>query len=262
MAEFPELGHHCGFEGCQQLDFLPLECHYCQQTFCKEHLPFIQHSCNKKPDRVLSADECITVEGHKCSLDGCQRRELVPVLCGECRQQTCLDHRTPAQHNCPSLDVQAELALQCSQKDAALKEEVQLAKKEVEDQLARQLKVAKNRARAAKVQLMKLKSKAALAKRGLEIAQLERLHFLVKMPSGKEEVVVVSKEWSLGRVVDFTASLCSLKNTNNVPNTPKLRLVHDDNGMIDNNRLDSKLSCLVDKNELCDGQTLSIRYFD
>ncbi|XP_059488090.1 AN1-type zinc finger protein 1-like [Neocloeon triangulifer] len=262
MAELPNLGRHCGWSLCQQLDFLPLECRHCQLTFCKEHLPFASHACAKKPDRVLSADECRLAEGFECTFEGCQRRELVAVTCGQCQRQVCLDHRLPTQHNCPSVEIQAEINLEISKKEEALSKEISIAKKEVEEQLAKQLKAAKNRARAAKVQLMKLKSKASLAKRGLNIAQSERLHFLVKTPVGGEEVLVVSKEWSLGRVLDFTAEQCCTKNTNNVPNTPKLRLVQEDGTLIDENRLDSTTATLVEKGELCDGQTVVLRYFD
>jgi hypothetical protein len=132
----------------------------------------------------------------------------------------------------------------------------------VEEHLANQLRNAKNRARAAKVQLMKLKSKASIAKRGLNIAQQERVHLLVKVPEGGEgQVLVVSKEWSLGRVLDTAADLCSQKNTNNVPNTPKLRLVNEDLSLIDQNKLDSKVAKLIEAGEMCDGQTVLLKYF-
>jgi hypothetical protein len=129
--------------------------------------------------------------------------------------------------------------------------------------LAKQLKNAKNRTRAAKVQLMKLKSKASILKRGQQIAQVERVHFLVKSPDGGEgQVVVVSHLWSLGRVVDLAAELCTLKNSNNLPNTPKLRLLHDDESMIDENRLDGRVKELISKGELCDGESLLLKFFD
>lgn len=134
---------------------------------------------------------------------------------------------------------------------------------QVDELLAKQLKNAKNRARAAKVQLMKLKSKASILKRGQQIAQLERVHLLVKAPGGGEgQVVVVSHLWSLGRVVDLAAELCALKNTNNLPNTPKLRLLHDDESMIDENRLDSRVKELITKGELCDGESLLLQFFE
>jgi len=111
---------------------------------------------------------------------------------------------------------------------------------------------------------MKLKSRASVAKIGLQIAQLERVHLLVEVASGGGEgqVLVVSRQWSLGRVVDVAAERCALKNTNNLPNTPRLRLVHQDLSTIDENKLDAKLDALLEKGEVSDGETLLLQYFD
>eukprot|EP01100_Stratorugosa_tubuloviscum_P013586 TRINITY_DN689_c1_g1_i1.p1 TRINITY_DN689_c1_g1~~TRINITY_DN689_c1_g1_i1.p1 ORF type:complete len:183 (-),score=67.87 TRINITY_DN689_c1_g1_i1:146-694(-) len=43
--EFPNLGKHCEFEECQQLDFLPFKCNCCKKNFCLEHRTFESHNC-------------------------------------------------------------------------------------------------------------------------------------------------------------------------------------------------------------------------
>jgi AN1-type zinc finger protein 1 len=131
MAELPTIGRHCGWQACQQLDFLPLECKHCQLTFCKDHLPFSSHSCPKRPDRVLDASECHSVEGYGCKWQDCPKRELVAILCSQCSLQVCLDHRLANQHNCPSLKEQAEAAQKCVEKEEAFRKEAQLAKQQV-----------------------------------------------------------------------------------------------------------------------------------
>ena len=101
--EFPTLGKNCEYPDCFQLDFLPIKCKYCQKYFCTEHfLPDI-HSCSEfKALRVETAESVI--EAYKCSVPGCNKTELAPVLCNYCGLQICLLHRHQPDHQCQKLE--------------------------------------------------------------------------------------------------------------------------------------------------------------
>jgi hypothetical protein len=40
-----DVGDHCAFPECCQLDFLPFRCSGCGSTFCLEHRGCAQHRC-------------------------------------------------------------------------------------------------------------------------------------------------------------------------------------------------------------------------
>uniref|UniRef100_A0A8C3TUB5 ZFAND1-like ubiquitin-like domain-containing protein n=1 Tax=Catharus ustulatus TaxID=91951 RepID=A0A8C3TUB5_CATUS len=91
-------------------------------------------------------------------------------------------------------------------------------------------KGAKNSETAAKVALMKLKMHACGDK---SLPQTERIYFQVFLPKGSKEKskpMFFCSKWSIGKVVDFAASLASLKNDNNKSTSQKLRLCHTASG--------------------------------
>uniref|UniRef100_A0A8C0UHA9 ZFAND1-like ubiquitin-like domain-containing protein n=1 Tax=Cyanistes caeruleus TaxID=156563 RepID=A0A8C0UHA9_CYACU len=91
-------------------------------------------------------------------------------------------------------------------------------------------KGAKNSETAAKVALMKLKMHACGDK---SLPQTERIYFQVFLPKGNKEKskpMFFCSKWSIGKVVDFAASLASLKNDNNKSTSQKLRLCHTASG--------------------------------
>ncbi|XP_013776706.1 AN1-type zinc finger protein 2A-like isoform X2 [Limulus polyphemus] len=132
--EFPDLGEHCTDLTCNQLDFLPMKCDACSKIFCKDHFPYGQHNCEKAYQKDVQVPVCplcnkpvsvkrgeppdITVGEHidrdclsdpaakrkiytnRCSLKGCKQKELIPVICSQCKQNFCLKHRHPADHKC------------------------------------------------------------------------------------------------------------------------------------------------------------------
>ncbi|KGN53851.1 hypothetical protein Csa_019140 [Cucumis sativus] len=134
--EFPNLGKHCNFAECKQIDFLPFTCDCCHQVFCLEHRSYNRHSC-PKADRwdvtvvicplcakgvrlIPDQDPNITWEIHvntecdpsnydkvtkkkKCPVPGC--RELLTfsntIKCRDCSLDHCLKHRFGPDHKCP-----------------------------------------------------------------------------------------------------------------------------------------------------------------
>uniref|UniRef100_A0A8C0E0V8 Zinc finger AN1-type containing 2A n=2 Tax=Balaenoptera musculus TaxID=9771 RepID=A0A8C0E0V8_BALMU len=133
--EFPDLGKHCSEKTCKQLDFLPLECDACKQDFCKDHFTYAAHKCpfafkkdvqvpvcplcnspvpvkkDEIPDVVVGAHMdggCKRHPGrkkeeifsHRCSKEGCRRKEMLRVARAERRGAVCVQHRHPRDHGC------------------------------------------------------------------------------------------------------------------------------------------------------------------
>lgn len=55
--EFPELGKNCDKVGCNDLDFLPIKCQYCQKYFCTKHFLPQDHQCENYKSTDYSKDE-------------------------------------------------------------------------------------------------------------------------------------------------------------------------------------------------------------
>nr|CAG4649560.1 EOG090X0APF [Scapholeberis mucronata]SVE93788.1 EOG090X0APF [Scapholeberis mucronata] len=133
--EFPHLGKHCSEKSCNQLDFLPMKCDACEQTFCKDHVRYDLHKCEssyKKDIQVPVCPLCNTpvpwkrgeapdlavgdhidrdcqsdpakqkrkVFGNQCSMKGCKKKESIPIVCDQCRMNYCLRHRHTLDHSC------------------------------------------------------------------------------------------------------------------------------------------------------------------
>ncbi|KAI8093024.1 uncharacterized protein BX664DRAFT_328756 [Halteromyces radiatus] len=130
--EFPDLGKHCTFDDCSQLDFLPYTCYHCKKIYCQEHFKLDDHKCPSRQDPSLdirvptcpicnkpipgsrNEDPNIRVNRHiqrncaddetpsnLCRLKGCKARLLVPMNCGACGQAYCVKHRLEQDHQCP-----------------------------------------------------------------------------------------------------------------------------------------------------------------
>lgn len=126
---------------------------------------------------------------------------------------------------------------------------------------------------------MKLKSKA---KGEASTPVADRVYFAVYKPSGCEAkkldsnpaeqknfnddlsssvAVFVSKDWSLGRVIDSISNICNVKNDNNMGNVPKLRLFRELDGMcVDIRKMEIKLSELLTKEILLNGDRVVLEY--
>lgn len=134
--EFPHLGTHCSKNGCNKLDFLPIRCDACNQTFCNEHYNYVNHNCpnsykknnqvpvcplcnipipvgrGQQPDIVVGShidNDCLSdpaknqrrkVFTNRCSVKKCKTKELMEVTCNECGLNYCLKHRHPSDHQC------------------------------------------------------------------------------------------------------------------------------------------------------------------
>uniref|UniRef100_A0A8C8UQZ7 ZFAND1-like ubiquitin-like domain-containing protein n=1 Tax=Peromyscus maniculatus bairdii TaxID=230844 RepID=A0A8C8UQZ7_PERMB len=100
-----------------------------------------------------------------------------------------------------------------------------LVKDIIEVAVSKGRKGAKTSGTAAKVALMKLKMHADGEK---SLPQTERIYFQVYLPKGSKEksrAMFFCQRWSIGKVVDFAASLASLRNENN-KSTAKVMCSH------------------------------------
>ncbi|KAM9839643.1 AN1-type zinc finger protein 1 isoform 2-T2 [Aulostomus maculatus] len=252
MAEL-DIGKHCQIDSCHQKDFLPFVCDSCSGVFCLEHRSREAHSCSEEP----VAREPRPAGGstsHHCSFEDCKRKEVLPVTCPQCEKHFCLAHRHQDDHKCEKLEVQKP-------RMAATKELVQRIVESKDGSKRKGRRGAKNSATAAKVALMKLKLHAA-GDKGLP--QTERTYFQVYLPKESKDTsqpMFFCSKWSVGKVVDYAASLASLKNNNNVL-TAKLRLCHPETG--EALRMDDTLLSLLTCPEtpLHNGGNVILEYLD
>ncbi|XP_056677752.1 AN1-type zinc finger protein 2A-like [Monodelphis domestica] len=137
--EFPDLEKHCSEESCEQLDYFPLECDGCNKAFCKDHHKSSRHKCSdayKKDVQVPVCPLCRApvpvgrgkiadivvgkhMDGdckynpakekpkifiHRCSKEGCKKKEMFKLVCEQCQDNFCIKHRHPLAHNCKHRD--------------------------------------------------------------------------------------------------------------------------------------------------------------
>ena len=43
--ELPDLGKQCEVPSCKELDFLPIQCKFCDKIFCKKCASLVAHNC-------------------------------------------------------------------------------------------------------------------------------------------------------------------------------------------------------------------------
>ncbi|XP_006009269.1 AN1-type zinc finger protein 1 [Latimeria chalumnae] len=223
MAEL-DIGKQCSVGDCKQLDFLPLICDGCSQVFCLEHRSRDSHSCSEvslNKGCVKSTEKT----SYLCTYKECRTKEPLPVVCPFCEKHFCLGHRHQSDHECEKLDAAKPRMVATQQ----LVKEIVESKKAAPANKGR--KRAKNSETAAKVALMKLKMHAAGDK---SLPQTERVYFQVFLPKGskeKSQPMFFSCKWSIGKVVDYAASLAYLRNDNNISTAKKLRFCHAVSGI-------------------------------
>nr|XP_034980925.1 AN1-type zinc finger protein 1 [Zootoca vivipara] len=254
MAEL-EIGQHCEVEGCGQLDFLPFVCDGCSGVFCLQHRSRAEHGCS---EANLKSEE-VKPDHHKsflCTYKGCDGKELVPVLCPSCEKQFCFRHRHELDHECEKLEIPKPRMAVTQQ---LVKDIVDSKKKAT---VSKRGRGAKNSETAAKVALMKLKMHASGDK---SLVQTERIYFQVFLPKESKEKskpMFFSSNWSIGKVIDFAASLANLKNDNNKTTAKKLRLCHPTSG--EALPLDETLESWISSREspLNNGGNVILEYLD
>ncbi|XP_047375108.1 AN1-type zinc finger protein 1 isoform X3 [Sciurus carolinensis] len=203
-------------------DFLPFLCDGCSGIFCLEHRSRESHGC---PEVIINERlKTDKPKSYPCSFKNCVEKELVAVICPYCEKNFCLRHRHQSDHECEKLEIQKP---RMANTQKLVKDIIDSKKGETAN---KRRKGAKNSETAAKVALMKLKMHADGDK---SLPQTERIYFQVFLPKGSKEKskpMFFCHRWSIGKVIDFAASLASLKNDNNKLTAKKLRLCHITSG--------------------------------
>jgi hypothetical protein len=201
----------------------------------------------------------------KCNVQKCRRKEVLQLPCPGCKIHFCLAHRHMDLHSCSSLN-QTNPADKSKWQDEDRNKTNPVSK----DVMAKSRK-ARNKEMADKVQLMKIKSKAALCNLGNDIPTSERVYFIIKKISDcgagdvKQEaakhILVVSSNMSFGKVLDKAADLIKMINNNNIPGVRKLHFVTEEKQpVLPLTEFYQKVQYLLNQKIIYNGQTLFLSY--
>ncbi|XP_032106236.1 AN1-type zinc finger protein 1 isoform X1 [Sapajus apella] len=204
-------------------------------SLSKSFLPVMEYLLVTVISERLKTDQHTS---YPCSFKDCAERELVAVICLYCEKNFCLRHRHQSDHECEKLEIPKPrmAATQKLVKD--------IIDSKTGETASKRRKGAKSSETAAKVALMKLKMHADGDKSLPQMSNLklsifesanltERIYFQVFLPKGSKEKskpMFFCHRWSIGKAIDFAASLASLKNDNNKLTAKKLRLCHITSG--------------------------------
>jgi len=242
--EFPQLGKHCEFTGCQQLDFLPFQC-ACNKIFCLEHRNITAHKCTeietaiipqcplcnqiidikKGEDPNRKVDEHINkgcpdeqherTKSNQCTFGRCKNSEVIPILCNLCTKNFCVSHRLPQDHICEKLEVKTKPQSKREDKSNQVKERI--------NNLVESQKSIKPTAK--KVALMKMKMKAEGSS---SIPPEKRFYLEVVFPMDSgvlPKQMYFNPAWTIGKVLDVIANVGDIENKNNSANAEKLHII-------------------------------------
>lgn len=129
-----------------------MKCDACEAILCKDHFLYSNHNCEKAYLKDVQVPVCplcnqpipikrgelpdIRVGEHmdkdcqdsratekrqkkqdpnRCRRKGCKQRELVPLLCSECKLNFCIKHRHPSDHDCEPRGARIPAALRQQQ---------------------------------------------------------------------------------------------------------------------------------------------------
>lgn len=113
-----EIGKHCSFPDCNQLDFLPFLCKECDKYYCLKHRTCSEHQCKsikKEKTKKIKCPICkhkflinknedpnLIINNHiiknctgplkKCSYKKCKEKSNL-VFCKLCKKNYCIKHR-------------------------------------------------------------------------------------------------------------------------------------------------------------------------
>lgn len=125
--ELDGIGARCALPTCRKLDYLPVRCSHCSQTFCDEHQVTSSHDCKAQRSSLPSSRcpscgrdisggaEGLSKHVERCSArirrdplcakKGCSVRDPAAVVCPRCSKAYCIAHRLQEDHDClPTLN--------------------------------------------------------------------------------------------------------------------------------------------------------------
>ncbi|KAK6635662.1 hypothetical protein RUM44_000916 [Polyplax serrata] len=199
----------------------------------------------------------VDIKSFACSHVDCNQISPLEMLCPKCQKHFCLLHRY---HNCFDVveDIEEKKRLWNTPREQ-FAASVKAVDKMVNDNLKKAMQNPKKQATAAKIQLMKLKGKATGSP---SVPTTDRIYFLVILPKSLNKgakPVFVSKDWSIGKVIDSASTICNVPNRNNEMNSPKLKLFKVDGTQV-STEMNSKLVDIIEGNRIFSGETLILEY--
>ncbi|XP_053609812.1 AN1-type zinc finger protein 1-like [Plodia interpunctella] len=286
--EFPTLGEHCQHSGCNQVDFLPLQCK-CAKVFCRVHFNEHCHSgvCELAPEPKevnLKNDDQI----FKCSDKECRKGNLHEMLCEKCKKHYCIEHRFHP--SCPEIDDETMAAKieQLAAPRRQFREANKYLQEKITENIRKALQSSAKVKTASKIHLMRIKQKAKGPK---TVPATDRVYFAIGKPKSTDpksvkiiqEVgnlvnmdaitldpdlkdcipVFINTKWSLGRAIDSICDTCGISNDNNKIGDTKLRLFRQLDGYcISPVVMDVEIQQLMQKEVLLEGDKLVVEYVD
>ncbi|KAK8734197.1 hypothetical protein OTU49_006056 [Cherax quadricarinatus] len=249
--ELPNLGKYCQESSCQQLDFLPIKCQFCSNTFCTRHFLPQDHQCSGDYSRLKLQVSDVNYR-YPCQHPGCKSGELAPVICPGCSNNFCLAHRHQIDHGCA-----AHKPPENSMAEAAVK--IQKITESLDSTPAKGGQGRKSDKLSAKVQLMKLKQKSSGDQ---SLPQEERVYLMILLPqsyNATQQPIFVSRHWTVGKAIDVAANIAKVKNDNNILGADKLMFFHERDGSLLGS-MDQTLKSLLDDQQMYNGQTVILEY--
>ena len=194
------LGTYCEYPECNTLDFLPIYCHHCSKTFCKQHGSAPDHSCVSLL-QVTSVHPSNPSPFLVCAyLHGCtNQKSPIKFTCSLCLKNFCVEHRHTDDHQCEHRS-QSPSTYSPSIKKTEIKRIDTFSKEKFTG--------TKNETLANKIAIMKLKQ---TAKGPTDLPMEDRLHVFVHIDdddndgnrSTKRYPFYLSKLWPLGKGLDY-----------------------------------------------------------
>ncbi|KAG8958991.1 hypothetical protein FRC03_008556 [Tulasnella sp. 419] len=237
------IGNHCSKESCNDLDFLPIACPYCEALYCRHHYSPDAHECSKHSEDGGSInkgkDKVEWIPRAKCAMEGCSKPTLesaavigggstdesgatISASCPKCSLSFCVRHRHAEAHECKGSVASSSSA--STDKNAAARALLAKAfptqsKKAGTPSTSISVKGATSTqaskldpvrlAKKKNVELMRMRHRAIPAdprhKSGSVPALEQRRHVSVKTEA-KETVFWVLKDVSTGRAIDMLAA--------------------------------------------------------
>ncbi|KAF1800279.1 hypothetical protein V8B55DRAFT_1545979 [Mucor lusitanicus] len=252
--ELPQIGKNCQLDGCNSLDFLPVACPLCHQTFCGDHRLPSNHKCshwNQVTKDLVQCDDCQqliqapkdaklgleqALEQHKqskCHLYLYPPSNTIKKIDRQCTVKGCrdIDPRIgPVHCNGCDQDFCLKHRHPASHSCQSLDTDEQ---RKMERKLAAQEKVAKTftsqptkkrkvitsvpvrSKNGGMVELMKIKSQA---KGSPSVPAASRIYIYVQGPKESKvdsQSVYFDKKNSVGKALDLIADICKVNNKNN-----------------------------------------------
>lgn len=260
-----EIGTHCSFPECKQLDFLPFRCPKCLEVFCSTHRFRDAHNCRviDEPTTTNTDTDANTSKLENCDYANCstETADYLTSKCPGCSKVFCLQHRHGAKHECTK---PAEELLVKEDKRKQIQEFVESklgTSTSSSTKTTASNPAPKRKKLNPQIELIKMKAKA---KGETSVPIPSRIYLRVYYPSNetskintKDDAMFFDKSWTIGRILDKICAFAGIVNVNNTGDASRrLSCLDLESGNVLD--MDAVLGDLVAKGILVSGGTMSI----